>query len=176
MGEHDEGKKAQRSESAPNQLLLAVNELSRIFHKEMRKVCEENGVPVGYRSLLFHLMHHNGCSQKELSDHTKLKAATVSITLEKMERDGYIQRKKDESDGRAVKVYLTEKGIDIDRKNKEKLDELEKQLCSYIDKEAEEQAAQILNTIIKGYCVDRSLPYPPLPPDCKETDKKIQKA
>ena len=132
-------------------LLLLINRISKTFHREMRKVCEENRVPVGYRSLLFHLGHHNECSQKELVEKTELKSSTVSIALDKMERDGYIERRRDGKDGRVILVCLTDKGKEINRKNKEKVDVLEQQFAATVTAEEEKELARLLTKLLRGY-------------------------
>lgn len=132
-------------------LLLLINRISKTFHREMRKVCEENGVPIGYRSLLVHLGHHNACSQKELVEKTELKPSTVSIALDKMERDGYIERRRDGKDGRVIWVCLTDKGMEINRKNKEKIDILEQQFAATVTSEEERELARLLTKLLRGY-------------------------
>ena len=132
-------------------LLLLINRISKTFHREMRKVCEENRVPVGYRSLLFPLGHHNECSQKELVEKTELKPSTVSIALDKMERDGYIERRRDGKDGRVILVCLTDKGKEINRKNKEKVDVLEQQFAATVTAEEEKELARLLTKLLRGY-------------------------
>ena len=114
-------------------------------------VPEENRVPVGYRSLLFYLGHHNECSQKELVEKTELKPSTVSIALDKMERDGYIERRRDGKDGRVILVCLTDKGKEINRKNKEKVDVLEQQFAATVTAEEEKELARLLTKLLRGY-------------------------
>lgn len=142
------------------EMMRMINELSRMFGKEMRKVCEENGVPVGYRSLLFHLAHHNGCSQRSLAEMAGLKASTVSIAIDKMERDGYVTKERNPSDIRAVRIYLTEKGLDIDRKNRERINQLEKQFSKTISDSERLTLIMLLDKVIRGYCTMENQPYP----------------
>lgn len=155
------------------EMMLLINELSKMFRHETRKVCEENGVPVGYRSLLFHLGHHDGISQRDLAAMTGLKASTVSIALDKMDRDGYITREKSATDGRAVRVFLTDKGNDINRKNKEKIDQLEILFADTVNDEEYGQMMMLLEKIIRNYCKAQALPLPPflLAEDGEESGK-----
>lgn len=77
------------------------------------------------RMLLMHLAFGDGVTQLELAAATKLKPPTVSVALKKMESEGYITRRSDEKDLRAVRVYLTEKGRMLDRANERKLREID---------------------------------------------------
>ena len=145
-------KKERESQSGgQTEAMRLVGELSRLFRGELRRACGENGVPLGYRGLLFHLGKEDGQTQKALAEKTGLKAATVSVTIEKMERDGYVARRRDGSDGRMMRVFLTEKGQEIDRKNKEKVDELEKQFSAVLTEEERSALAGLLHKVIEGY-------------------------
>ena len=139
----------------PREIMFAVNGLSRIFHQEMRKVCEENGVPVGYRSLLFHLVHNDGCSQRVLANKAGLQPSTVSIALDKMERDGYIYREKSMDDMRAVKLHLTEKGKNIDKLNRERIAMLDERFSRTVTAEEKELLITLLEKVMCGYCADQ---------------------
>lgn len=59
---------------------------------------------------MMELNRRDGVTQLELVKLTHLKAPTISITLQKLEKYGYVERKHDNYDMRAVRVYLTEKG------------------------------------------------------------------
>ena len=109
---------------------MLLNECSRLFGQRMRKYADDRGVPYGYRELLLHLAilkahGKNGISQYELAKMTRLSPPTVSSTLQKMERDGYITRELDESDARQMRVRLTDKGESIENSNHEKAHEIE---------------------------------------------------
>lgn len=159
----------------PREIMFLVNHLSRIFHREMRKVCEENGVPMGYRSLLFHLAHHDGCSQRELAQKAGLQPSTVSITLDKMERDGYILREKSADDQRAIKLHLTEKGKNIDRLNRERIAVLDECFSSTVTLEEKELLISLLEKVIKGYYEKEGQQAPFGCVDLKEGDKADEK-
>lgn len=157
----------------PEMMFLVVG-LSRMFDKEMRKVCEENGVPVGYRELLRELGHCDGCGQRSLAENVGIKPSSASIALDKMERDGYIYREQSEFDRRAVKVYLTEKGKSVNAKNKERLAALEKEFASTITSTEEEEVKRILEKVIAGFCAERGQEYPPMRPHTKISSEMVQ--
>ena len=146
----------------PREIMFAVNGLSRIIQQDMRKVCEENGVPVGYRSLLFHLAHNDGCSQRFLAKKAGLQPSTVSIALDKMERDGYVYREKSENDLRAVRLHLTEKGKRIDKIIRERIAEMDKNFSSTVSPEEKELLISLLEKVTVGYCKEQGIECPPL--------------
>ena len=98
---------------------MEINHISKIFGNHMRHAADEKGIPSGYRALLFHLSHHpEGLTPIELAKKTHLTAPTVSVTLQKMERDGYAMRVLSDTDQRSFKVFLTDKGNEIEDSNR----------------------------------------------------------
>lgn len=110
--------------------MMLMNDCARLFRHQMRKFADDAGVPDGYRTLLMHLAFakkrgEDSIIQYELAKHTHLTPPTVSVTLQKMERDGYITRVSDETDMRQMRVSLTDKGLAVDLANHRKAQELE---------------------------------------------------
>ena len=133
------------------EMMRLVGELSRLFRCEVRRDCEKNGVPVGYRGVLFHLAREGGQTQKELSEKTGVRPASMSVTIDKMQRDGYVYREKDALDARVVHVFLTEKGEQLDRRNRERVGQLEKRFSSVVSPEERETLTKLLQKVINGY-------------------------
>lgn len=89
---------------------MYINDVSKIFNTTVAITTERVDVSHGYRRILFHLAHHDGLTQLQLTKFTHLTAPTVSVSLSKMERDGLVRREADENDMRQVRVFLTKKG------------------------------------------------------------------
>ena len=71
---------------------------------------EKIGLGSGQLSVLLALERHGEMNQRALAEHVRVTPATVSGTLKRMERAGYIQRTADENDARVSLVRLTEEG------------------------------------------------------------------
>ena len=65
------------------------------------------------RSILKILSMSNGISQNELAREVHLKASTVCVALNQMEKEGLIKRVDSENDKRKLNVYITSKGYDL---------------------------------------------------------------
>jgi DNA-binding MarR family transcriptional regulator len=59
---------------------------------------------------LFGLYIRDGRKQQELADTIGIDKAAVTRALSRLEESGYIRRKEDKEDRRAMRVYLTAKG------------------------------------------------------------------
>lgn len=149
-----------RKHQPDSEPMMLVNDLSKIFRNEMHEAAESSGVPAGYRSLLHALRKTDGCSQLELCRATRLKAPTVSITLRKMERDGYVTREEDEKDARAMKVHITEKGLAAEDHNLQKLEEIDTIVSGCLSPEEKKQLLELLIRVRKTLCEELGVEAP----------------
>ena len=93
---------------------MVINDLSKIFHYKLRRLADESGLNESYRHILFHLVHKDGVTQLELARATNLRPPTISVTLQKMQEEGYVERRRDETDLRSTRVFLTDRGRAFD--------------------------------------------------------------
>ena len=63
-----------------------------------------------YLVVLWCLWEKQGVKMSELAKAAGLEPSTMTGLLDRMERDGYVYRKADPDDRRALKIYLTETG------------------------------------------------------------------
>jgi len=99
--------------------MMRIHDAAKLYHERMRRHSEHDGLPSSYRMLIFHLARMEpGVTQLDLVKVTHLKPPTVSVTLQKMERDGIVVRKDNQHDLRETLVYLTGKGKAIDERIK----------------------------------------------------------
>lgn len=103
------------------------NEISRLFRARMRENDPQDGVmsQQGAHLVLSNLAVNDGINQLELVKATHLRPPTVSVILRRMEEEGLVLRRVDECDKRAVRVFLTTKGKELDKKNIERIKELD---------------------------------------------------
>ena len=88
------------------QLLAKV---SRLVGGRMRSKMRELGLHRAQGFILSQLWHLNGTPQNELAQSLNITPATITKTLQRMERDGWIERRRDELDQRIVRVFLADK-------------------------------------------------------------------
>ena len=99
------------------------NEISRLFRAHLRENERHEGVMSqhGAHLVLSTLAVGDGINQKELVSKTHLRPPTVSVILRRMEEEGIVERRSSEADMRSVCVYLTDVGRELDRKNIERI-------------------------------------------------------
>lgn len=80
----------------------------RVFSRVLKKHGIEDLNPAQGR-ILFVLWQHDGITQTELADRTKLDKSTLAIMLDRLVDDGQVERVRDESDARRRIIRTTEK-------------------------------------------------------------------
>ena len=85
-----------------------ANHMARLFERGLSARIKPLGLTTGTFPALLELWETNGLTQKQLVERLDIEQATMAKTLARMERDGLITRTKDECDGRAQRVWLTD--------------------------------------------------------------------
>ena len=104
----------EKSRCMVNPIFLA-HAIDKITHARKDSV-DDHILTASQRSLIMVVGFNEGSTQLELAHLSHLKPPTVCIAMQKMEDLGYVIRKTDEKDMRQVRIYLTEKGRERNRR------------------------------------------------------------
>lgn len=88
-------------------------EIIRLHHARTFNLFAQLGLYRGQPPILFVLWKEGGKTQKEIADALRLKPSTITVTLKRMEKAGLLERRSDPQDLRISRVYLTEKGYNL---------------------------------------------------------------
>ncbi|MCQ0989656.1 MarR family winged helix-turn-helix transcriptional regulator [Jiella marina] len=86
-----------------------VNHMARLFARALQERIAPLGLSTGTFPVLLVLWEDEGLTQRDLVARLDIEQATMANTLTRMERDGLITRKKDPSDGRVQRIWLTQR-------------------------------------------------------------------
>ncbi len=87
-----------------------TNHLARLFAAGLQRRIKPLGLSTGTFPIMLQLWERDGMTQREIVERLGIEQATVGNTLARMERDGLIDRRSDEEDGRLRRTWLTERG------------------------------------------------------------------
>lgn len=128
--------------------MVLIAEIQRLMGDKIREKGDENPLSQkSGRALLLELSKRDGRTQLDLVKATHLKAPTISVVLQKMEREGYVRRTPDQYDLRATRVYLTEKGRELDNKIRKRIREEEEHAMSSLTENESETLVKLLEKI-----------------------------
>jgi DNA-binding MarR family transcriptional regulator len=97
----------------PREILGPIAQIYRSNLAFMTKELEAYRIGSGQFEFLIVLYHKDGVSQEALSKFLKISKATSARAIQNLEKEGYVYRERDETDLRAYRVYLTEKGKEM---------------------------------------------------------------
>lgn len=84
----------------------ASKTFQKAFDFELRK---KIGITITQSKVIFSLYSHSGLTQRELADKMGVESPTLVPIIDKMEEDGYVQRRSDLNDRRIKRIYTTSK-------------------------------------------------------------------
>ena len=99
----------------PREISGSISHIYRSHMAYMAKELEDYRIGSGQFDFLMVLYHGDGISQETLAKTLKVSKATSARAIQSLENEGYVYRQRDESDLRAYRVYLTEKGNENER-------------------------------------------------------------
>ena len=101
-------------------------------------------------SILDHLDDVDGTSLLELAKHMGVTASTMSLTVDRLERGGYVSRERSKADGRRVDLRLTASGVRIKRQQKVLEPELVQAMLARLDEGKRRQALRGLELLAQA--------------------------
>lgn len=87
--------------------------LYQVMHLTMRRslhLLEEYDLKPGQVGTLMTLSKKGGLSQRQVAKAIGVTPPSITVSLQKMEKQGYIMRKPDEKDQRIIRIEITDKG------------------------------------------------------------------
>ena len=96
---------------------------------------QELGIYPGQIPVLGLLSYQDGLSQREIAEKLHIKPPTVNVTVQRLEKAGFLYREADEKDQRISRIYLTEKGKQTKESGMKKVQDNEKILLDGFSEE-----------------------------------------
>ncbi len=128
-------------------VLRNLSRTDRLFHSYVRSECDKIGINASFQGIIRVLSRENGLSQQELAERLVLSKPTISLTLQKMEYEGLIERKPDEADARITRVYLTDQGKEVNEKIINIFKKVEGRIEAVLSEEKQNEFLEMLNLI-----------------------------
>ena len=89
-----------------------IGELAKKISDKTAPYFPKTDIPRGEKLVLQCLVNTDGVTQLDIVRSTGFKPPTISIMLQKMEGEGLVTRRPDEFDLRAMRVYISELGLE----------------------------------------------------------------
>ncbi|MBS5115086.1 MAG: MarR family transcriptional regulator [Erysipelotrichaceae bacterium] len=136
---------------------MKKEEPTHLFGNLMRKhdyllhlACQKYGIYRGQHHILRTLMKYPGLTQHELAQKTNIAKASITTSLNRMEKNGFVARKKSQTDGRCNIIFITQKGVEAIQGCEKEIDKIKKALFSELNEEEVESFNHIVVKLIQG--------------------------
>lgn len=94
---------------------MSLDKVSSQMRRNYSESLRELNLYVGQDNLLTRLWLDDGITQMQLCEHLKCEPPTVSNMVKSLEQNGFIYRERDNQDARVMRIYLTEKGKELEK-------------------------------------------------------------
>lgn len=124
-----------------------TNRVSKAMSEEFNERLLEYGMTRVQWIAMYYLLKHGRLSQRELGEKMDIKESTVARLVDRIEKEGHIERIKDSSDRRVTYLELTEKG----RERIENLLPVGEKMSQDFAKEITEEEFDIFNRVLDKF-------------------------
>lgn len=93
----------------------SLDKVSSQMRRDYSENLRELNLYVGQDKLLARLWSGDGVTQMQLCEHLMCEPPTVTNMVKSLEQNGFIYRKRDEQDARVMRIFLTEKGKELEK-------------------------------------------------------------
>ena len=126
---------------------ILIGETARRWRQRLDERLRPMGLSQAKWRALLHLSLSNGISQRELSEKLSIEGPTLVRLLDRLSRDGYIQRRDASHDGRCKEVHLTRKSHRIIRDIRDVVNGLRVELLSDLNEKELKAGTALLRKI-----------------------------
>lgn len=140
----------QRCDTEEFKLVEKYIRTNRIHRKTLEQELNSTGVYRSQHQLLMFIADNPNVSQKELARLYGVSAATIAVSLKKLEQGGYINREVDSKDNRYNQICLTEKGMKTVEQSISIFEEMEKKMFWGFSKEDFQKMGELLDRMYQN--------------------------
>lgn len=99
--------------------------ISKFLKRDFNRTLAEQGLFPGQDHVLMTVKMNEGLTPSELADALGVSLATISVSIKRMEKSGFLLRRQDEADARRSRLYLTDKASRISLTIRSRMDRQE---------------------------------------------------
>lgn len=129
------------------ELFKELKRMTKLHFEKTKKILDDYGLYVGQPRFLFSLLEEEGLSQKDMAKKLEVQPATVNVTLKRLEKAGFVEKRFDDTNKRASKIYLTDKGRETCLSAKVIIAELNNNIFSVLDEDEKSSLQAIIKKI-----------------------------
>jgi len=90
-----------------------IGALARRLARDLNSLYAQHGITVGQSFVLFYLLQNDGSAVKDIASNLQLDSPAITGFVDRLYKDGLVERKEDPGDRRSLQIYLTALGREL---------------------------------------------------------------
>ena len=123
------------------EILTIIRRMRELSHKRMKRFFEDFNLTAPQGMTVSILSYEGEMRVSDLSKKMSISNSTVSGIIDRLEKQGYVQRRRDSKDRRVVMIHVTE---EIDREIKKRMKLMEDSTEKLVEYGTEEEIDKVL--------------------------------
>ena len=124
--------------------------ISRKSKNYFNQVVSEEGLFAGQHHIIM-MLERVGCATvSQIAEEMRTTSATASVSIKRLEKAGFVEKRSSESDARITKIYLTDKALAVTQRIKAKMDETEESLTQGLTQEEKYLLSDLLDKVVNN--------------------------
>lgn len=124
--------------------------ISRKSKNYFNQVVSEEGLFAGQHHIIM-MLERVGCATvSQIAEEMRTTSATASVSIKRLEKAGFVEKRSSESDARITKIYLTDKALAVTQRIKSKMDEAEESLTQGLTQEEKYELSDLLDKVVNN--------------------------
>ena len=129
-------------------LVWDIIKIAREHRKTVEKRICSLGIHPSQHHFLMHIARNGTCTQNSIAEAMEISAAAVAVSLKKLEKGGYIEKRSSQSDGRSNQIALTEKGEDVVKQSRHMFEQVDEEMFASLTEEEQQRLHGIMGRIV----------------------------
>lgn len=133
------------------QIAPRVGMVARLERINFNRAVAEEGLFAGQHKIIMFLKYQGSATIGEIAKETGTKPSTISVSVKRMEKAGFVKRRQSKADGRITEILLTAKGQAVPENIHHKMEAEEKMLTNGLTEDEINILSDLLDKIIENF-------------------------
>lgn len=131
-------------------LVWEIIKIAREHRKTIEKRIGTLGIHPSQHHFLMYISKNGSCTQSNIAEAMEVSAATVAVSLKKLERGGYITKESSPGDGRSNQIVLTSKGEAVVEQSRLMFETVDEKMFQSMTEEEQQRLHCYMERIIEN--------------------------
>jgi MarR family transcriptional regulator, organic hydroperoxide resistance regulator len=138
------------AEPITNYLAYLLAQANRKMTAQLESALREEGVQIEHWRILEVLSDEQGRSMGELAELVLMNHPALTKTIDRMVSRALVHRRADPADSRRVLVYVTDQGLELVARSRERVDQQHDAVDAAVGSKKTEQLKKLLSELIRN--------------------------